>query len=88
MLRSSANNLIYILFTILGIFILFQFINILILLFRGLFFLLIHFWYIFLILFIIYYVYKKWNKKPGNKHSYTDKSGNNKTIEINNYKIK
>lgn len=88
MFRYNFNNLLYLLFTILGLFIFFQFINILILLFRGFIFLLIHFWYIFLILIIIFYISKKWNKKLNTNHSYSDKSGKNKTIEINDYKIK
>ncbi len=86
--RFNSRNFVYYIFVFIAIFLIFRFLGIVFLIIKGIFFLIIRFWPVFLILWIVWYIYKKLKKKKNmekeNNIRYDD---NDKTIEIDDYEI-
>lgn len=87
MRRYNFNSPLAIFIILVIFFLIFQFLGILFVIIRGLFFLAVRFWYIFLGAGVLLYIIKKLKKKKNTVNRIED-NNDNKTIEINDYKIK
>ncbi len=89
MAKYRSNNIVYFLIITFIIFILFQLLGVLLLIIRGLFFIVFKFWYLFLAAGLVWYFSKKVKvpRKRTRKYHVENKH-DGKTIEINDYKVK
>lgn len=89
MAKYRSNNIVYFLIIAFVIFILFQLLGVLLLIIRGLFFIVFKFWYLFLAVGLVWYFSKKVKvPKKGTRKYHVENNQDGKTIEINDYKVK
>ena len=86
MSRFNTGSLLYYLFVFVAIFLVFHFLGIIFLIIRGIFFVVIRFWYVFLILGMVWYFTKKRKKKEEKIYRVED-GDDDKTIEIDDYEV-
>ena len=87
MRRFSSGSTAYYIFVFIIIFLVLYFLGFVFIIIKGVLFVLFKFWPAFLILGIIWYIYKKFRKdKKGETVYRVDNGNDDKTVEIDDYK--